>query len=43
VNEMMVVEYIIQKSGDMGMERRFAKVAGEWHLIYYAGLNRISH
>lgn len=42
VNEQMVVERIIHKNGEYGMIRRFAKVAGEWHLIYYAGLNRLA-
>jgi len=42
VNENMVVERIIHKSGELGMVRRFAKVAGEWHLIYYTGLNRLA-
>lgn len=41
VNENMVVEKIVHTSGEMGMVRRFAKVAGEWHLIYYAGMNRL--
>ena len=42
VNENMVVERIVHKSGEVGMVRRFAKVAGEWHLIYYAGMNRLA-
>ena len=25
--------------GNVGIIRRFAKVGGEWNLIYYAGLN----
>ncbi len=42
VNEVMVVEYIVHKNGQFGMERRFAKFGDEWNLIYYAGLNRFS-
>jgi hypothetical protein len=41
VNELMVLERIVHKNGQFGMVRRFALVAGEWHLIYYAGLNRL--
>ncbi|MFQ5445864.1 MAG: hypothetical protein ACE5FF_02925 [Saprospiraceae bacterium] len=42
VNENMVVERIVHKSGEFGMVRRFAKVAGEWNLIYYTGMNRLA-
>jgi hypothetical protein len=42
INENMVVERIVHKSGEFGMVRRFAKVAGEWHLIYYTGMNRLA-
>lgn len=42
VNEVMVVEYIVHKNGELGMERRFAKLGGSWYLIYYAGLNHFS-
>lgn len=42
VNEVMVVEYIVHKNGQFGMERRFAKLGDEWNLIYYAGLNRFA-
>lgn len=42
LNENMVLERIIHKSGELGMVRRFALVGNEWHLIYYAGLNRLA-
>lgn len=42
VNDMMVIERIVHENGNPGIVRRFAKVAGEWHLIYYAGLNQFS-
>lgn len=37
----MVIEKITHKNGQYGTVRRFAKLGGEWYLIYYAGLNRI--
>lgn len=42
VNDMMVVERIIHQGGELGMVRRFARLDGEWHLIYYTGLNRLA-
>jgi hypothetical protein len=42
LNENMVLERIVHQSGAFGMVRRFAKVGGEWHLIYYAGMNRLA-
>lgn len=38
----MVLEQITHKSGQFGMVRRFAVISGEWHLIYYAGVNRLA-
>lgn len=38
----MVLERIIHKSGEFGMVRRFAIISGDWHLIYYAGVNRLA-
>lgn len=38
----MVIEKITHKNGQFGTVRRFAKLGGEWYLIYYAGLNRIA-
>lgn len=37
----LVVEKIVHQNGKFGTIRRFAKLGGEWYLIYYAGLNRI--
>lgn len=37
----LVVEKIVHQDGAYGTIRRFAKLGGEWYLIYYAGLNRI--
>ncbi len=42
VNDMMVLERIVHQSGEFGMVRRFALLGGEWHLIYYAGMNRLA-
>ncbi|GIV31628.1 MAG: hypothetical protein KatS3mg029_0979 [Saprospiraceae bacterium] len=42
INDVMVREYIVHKTGEFGMERRFAKMGNEWYLIYYAGLNRFA-
>ena len=33
-----VVEYIHSANGAYWMERRFAKMSGEWYLIYYSDL-----
>lgn len=37
----VMVERIVHESGEYGMMRRFARLSGEWYLIYYAGLNSI--
>lgn len=42
VNDRMIAEYIVHKNTGFGMLRRFAKMGGYWHLIYYAGLNRFA-
>lgn len=39
--EDLIIEKVIHKSGTYGMLRRFARISGEWHLIYYAGFNRV--
>jgi hypothetical protein len=36
-----MVERIVHQSGEYGMMRRFARLGGQWYLIYYAGLNSI--
>lgn len=41
LTETIVMERILHQSGQFGMIRRFAIVGGEWHLIYYAGVNRL--
>jgi hypothetical protein len=41
VDSALVIEQIMHKTGQYAMERRFAKMGGEWMLIYYAGLNRV--
>ncbi|MBK7409201.1 MAG: hypothetical protein IPL49_06650 [Saprospirales bacterium] len=43
VSEELVVEKIIHRSGQAGMLRRFAKIEGEWYLIYFADMNRIKN
>jgi len=35
----IVTEHILHESGDYAMRRRYAKMDGDWRLIYYAGLN----
>lgn len=42
LNENMVLERIVHQNGEFGMVRRFAIVGGEWHLIYYAGMNKLA-
>ena len=42
VMDDVIIEKIIHKSGAYGMIRRFARMGGEWYLIYYAGLNRLN-
>lgn len=42
LTETIVMERILHQSGEFGMERRFAIIGGEWHLIYYAGVNRLA-
>lgn len=37
----VVVERIVHQSGEYGMMRRFARLGGQWYLIYYAGLNSL--
>ncbi len=41
LTETIVMERIIHQSGQFGMIRRFAIIGGDWHLIYYAGVNRL--
>lgn len=38
----MVMERILHENGQFGMVRRFAVISDEWHLIYYAGVNRLA-
>ncbi|MFM8449366.1 MAG: hypothetical protein ACKOAY_04610 [Haliscomenobacter sp.] len=40
-NKDLIVERIVHESGDYAMLRRFARINGQWTLIYYAGLNPI--
>ncbi len=39
IGDNVVVERIVHKADAYGMMRRFAKIDGQWNLIYYAGLN----
>lgn len=41
VDEGLMIERIMHYTGDYAMERRFAKMSGDWKLIYYAGVNRV--
>ena len=42
LGEDLIIEKVMHKSGTYGMLRRFARISGEWHLIYYAGFNRVN-
>ena len=42
LTDELVMERIIHKGGQFGMVRRFAIISDEWHLIYYAGVNRLA-
>jgi hypothetical protein len=35
----LVIERLNYASGEYGMERRYARMKGEWMLIYYSGIN----
>jgi len=37
----IIIEKITHESGRYALIRRFAVVSGEWHLIYYAGVNPV--
>ena len=41
LNSSLVLERIANPKTGIGMVRRFAIIGGEWHLIYYAGMNRL--
>jgi hypothetical protein len=41
-NDDLIIENIVHKSGNYASERRFAKIEGQWYLIYYAGLNQVN-
>ena len=42
IGDAMVVEEIGDAKGMFSMQRRFAKIGGKWHLIYYATMNMIA-
>jgi len=39
----IINEKMILKDKPIGLQRRFAKISGEWMLIHYIGLNAIHH
>ena len=39
VGDELIIENISDASTNYGMVRRWAKIGGQWSLIYYAGLN----
>lgn len=41
VDETLVLDKIQHKSGQYGMQRRFAKFEDGWYLIYYIGMNKL--
>lgn len=41
LGEELIIENIIDPTAGYGMLRRWAKIGGEWSLIYYVGLNPI--
>lgn len=41
LNASLILERIVNPKSGIGMMRRYAIIGDEWHLIYYAGLNRL--
>lgn len=41
LNSTLILERIVNPDNNIGMVRRYAIIGDEWHLIYYAGLNRM--
>lgn len=41
LGEELIIENIIDPNYGYGMVRRWAKLGGEWSLIYYAGMNPV--
>lgn len=41
LGDELIIENIIDPANGYGMLRRWAKIGGEWSLIYYVGLNPI--
>lgn len=41
LGEELIIENLVEPTAGYGMTRRWAKIGGEWSLIYYAGLNPI--
>ncbi|MDX2069038.1 MAG: hypothetical protein SFV55_11480 [Haliscomenobacter sp.] len=41
LGDELILENIIDPSAGYGMLRRWAKIGGEWSLIYYVGLNPV--
>lgn len=39
--ESLVIETIVDQQSGYGMQRRFAKLSDEWHLIYYVAINKL--
>lgn len=39
VSDELVIEKLVHQSGSYSMVRRFAKMEGQWMLIYYQGVN----
>ncbi len=39
VDDKLIVERIETVATNLAMERRFAKMEGDWYLIYYSGMN----
>lgn len=42
MGDAMVIEQIRHTQAAYGMQRRFAKMDGEWQLIYYGAMNRLA-
>ncbi|WP_421800447.1 hypothetical protein [Haliscomenobacter sp.] len=41
LGDELIIENIIDPTAGYGMVRRWAKIGGEWSLIYYVGLNPV--
>lgn len=41
MSDELIIEKITNNTGQFGLIRRWAVISGDWHLIYYAGMNPV--